>query len=238
MFVPVVEALRKAFDALEADRSSDRSHGYAFHCGEAGGIAAVTGVPGVHALALCDDISDAYEDGDTELMRFLLDELQSRQRDDNVQRVRYGNSEIYAPAFDSALHEALHSMEAGNGLRCSLMIGFVAGLMYRYRGPGYRLLRTVRDEVIEAYDTGCGALLRRTAETLGAATRFTDPGPSMSNREARKHYEELFRMLRWVQDFGLRQARAKNQRGLMAQPYLWFNYRTTLGQEDAAIAVE
>ena len=233
----IVEALQKAFNALNEEGSSGHSHGYAFHCGEASGLAAVARVPGVHALALCDDISGAYEDGDTELMRFLLDEVQSRQRDD-VHRVRYGNTEIHAPGFDHALQEALRSKESGNGLRCSLMIGFVVGLMYGYQGPGYRPLGAVRDDILRGYETGCDELLREAGQTLGFATRITDPGPFMSDREAKQHYEELFRMLRWVQDFGLRRARARNDRGLMAQAYLWFNYRTTLGKEDAQSAVE
>ena len=235
----IAESLQKAFDALKEDGSSPHnSRGYAFHCGEAGGLATVARVAGDHALELCDDISDAYENGDPKLMRFLLDEVQSRPRNDEGRRGLPGNMEIQAPAFDNVLQEALHSKEAGDSLRCSLMIGFVVGLMYRYQGPGYRPLETVRGDILRGYETDCDELLHQAGKTLGFATRFTDPGPSMSNPAARQHYEELFRMLRWVQNFGLRQARAKNQRGLMAQAYLLFNYRTTLGEEDVETAVE
>ena len=235
----ITESMQKAFDALKEDGSSPHnSHGYAFHCGEAGGLAAVARVAGVHTSALCDDISDAYEDGDAELMRFLLDEVRSRPRNDDGRRGLHGNMELQAPAFDNALQEALNSKEAGDSLRCSLLIGFVVGLMYRYQGPGYRPLETVRDEIINGYETGCDELLHKAGGTLGSVTRFTDLGSFMSNPEARQHYEELFRLLRWVQNFGLRQARAKNQRGLMAQAYLLFNYRTTLGEADVETAVE
>ena len=239
MYSLIVETLQKAFDALEEDGSSPHnSHGYAFHCGQAGGLAAAARVAGVHASALCDDISDAYEDGDTELMRSLLNEVQSRPRNDDGRHDRHGNMQIQEPAFDNVLQEALHFKKAGDSLRCSLMIGFVVGLMYRYQGPGYRPSATVRDDILRGYETGCDKLLHKAGETLSGITRFTDPGPSMSNPEARRYYEELFRMLRWVQNFGLRRARAKNQRGLMAQAYLLFNYRTTLGEEDVETAVE
>ena len=234
----IVEALQKAFDALDEDGSYARSRGYAFHCGEAGGLAAVARVAGVHALTLCDDISDAYEDGDTGLMRFLLDEVQSRPRNYDGRHDLDGNAEVNAPAFDHALQEALRSKEAGDSLRCSLMIGFVAGLMHRYQGPGYRPLGTVRDDILRGYETGCDALLGQAGETLGFATRITDPGPFMSTLEARQYYEELFRTLRWVRNFGLRRVRSRNDRGLMAQAYLLFNYRTTLGEEDVESAVE
>ena len=48
----IVTALLQTFCALDQEDDS----GYAFHCGEAGGIAAATAAFGVRALELCDDI--------------------------------------------------------------------------------------------------------------------------------------------------------------------------------------
>ena len=64
----IVTALLQTFCALDQEDDS----GYAFHCGEAGGIAAATVAFGVRALELCDDISDAYEDSDLDFMRYIL----------------------------------------------------------------------------------------------------------------------------------------------------------------------
>ena len=64
----IVAALLQTFSALDQEDDS----GYAFHCGEAGGIAAATAAFGVRALELCDDISDAYEDSDLDFMRYIL----------------------------------------------------------------------------------------------------------------------------------------------------------------------
>ena len=64
----IVTALLQTFCALDQEDDS----GYAFHCGEAGGIAAATAAFGVRALELCDDISDAYEDSDLDFMRYIL----------------------------------------------------------------------------------------------------------------------------------------------------------------------
>ena len=64
----IVTALLQTFCALDQEDDS----GYAFHCGEAGGVAAATVAFGVRALELCDDISDAYEDSDLDFMRYIL----------------------------------------------------------------------------------------------------------------------------------------------------------------------
>ena len=64
----IVTALLQTFCALDQGDDS----GYAFHCGEAGGIAAATAAFGVRALELCDDICDAYEDSDLDFMRYIL----------------------------------------------------------------------------------------------------------------------------------------------------------------------
>ena len=64
----IVTALLQTFCALDQEDDS----GYAFHCGEADGIAAATAAFGVRALELCDDICDAYEDSDLDFMRYIL----------------------------------------------------------------------------------------------------------------------------------------------------------------------
>ena len=79
----IVTALLQTFCALDQEDDS----GYAFHCGEAGGIAAATAAFGVWALELCDDISDAYEDSDLDFMRYILRETSERPgRNEEVSR--------------------------------------------------------------------------------------------------------------------------------------------------------
>ena len=70
----IAEALQAAFAAFERRDMA----GYAHHTGRAGGVAATTGVYGIKALSLCDDISDAYETDDADFMAAILDEATER----------------------------------------------------------------------------------------------------------------------------------------------------------------
>ena len=81
----VIDALVKAL-AFARDNGSqkvgvDDAPGpfkYAFCCGEAGGIAAAASIFGVKALELCDDISDALEDNDADLLGHIVEDLKER----------------------------------------------------------------------------------------------------------------------------------------------------------------
>ena len=108
----IVEAMQKAIYAVTHDEDLD----FAFHWGEAGGIAAVAGVFGVKALEMCDDISDAYEDVDLDFMKYILREASERL--DN-------GDEHYARTRDNMLH----ALEFGN---CSRLRGQV-GLQSKFR---------------------------------------------------------------------------------------------------------
>ena len=69
----IATALRLAFQVPEDDQAR-----FAFHCGEAGGMAAAAGAFGVKSLELCDDFSDAYENGDRDFLKYILAELEDR----------------------------------------------------------------------------------------------------------------------------------------------------------------
>ena len=159
----IVEATQKAVYAVTHDEDLD----FAFHWGEAGGIAAVAGVFGVKALEMCDDISDAYEDVDLDFMKYIL-------------------------------REASERLDNGDPVRNALMIGFTAGLMFRYDDPADGVEGTVRDKIIRGYQTGSDELVEQDRGTLGFGARMTDPMGFMSKAEAARYYEERVRTMRWV----------------------------------------
>ena len=129
----IAAALRLAFEALEQDNAR-----FAFHCGEAGGMAAAAGVFGVKSLELCDDISDAYENSDWDFLGYILSELEDRP----AARAEgpHARTREVGPSWDvsgAVLDDALRSLDGDDPLRYSLMIGFVSGLMFRDQGPTY-----------------------------------------------------------------------------------------------------
>ena len=127
----IVTALLQTFCALDQEDDS----GYAFHCGEAGGIAAATAAFGVRALELCDDISDAYEDSDLDFMRYILRETSERPGRNEEGHARTRETDLRALEFGAALREAMRAKGEVDHSRHSLMIGFTTGLMFRYQGP-------------------------------------------------------------------------------------------------------
>ena len=225
----IVEVLRKALAARGGTEPSTGSHTYTFHCGEAGGVAFAASVPGVRASELWDDISDACERGDEGLLRDIVAELEDRRLQGEEHQAPCGPDEMEAAEFDAtefdaALGEALRSRDAGDGLRYSLMIGFVAGLMFRYRDPEDELYGPVRDKIVRGYEEDCAELLGQAHGTIGFAVRMSDPASFASHAESRRIYREMFQRMRRVQNFGLRNARAGDQ-AVHAQRYLWINYR-------------
>ena len=129
----IVGALRRAFGCFE---SGDEA-GFALHCGRAGGMAAASGTFGIRALELCDDISDAYESGDRDLLGYILSELAARPDATGEHSARTRGPGMDWPVYNSVISEALRSHDDGDALRHSLMIGFTLGLMARSSGMSY-----------------------------------------------------------------------------------------------------
>lgn len=206
MISEIVVALHKAVAA----RAGNDAPGYAFHTGEAGGIAAALGLFGIKGLSLCDDISDAYETGDAGFMSVILAE--AAERLENPASGARVAASIGWPEYGAASHQAAEAKSGGDHLRDALMTGFVAGLMCHNPGPNYPDHGTIRDSVLQAYETGSAETLRWAQARIGFGARITDPSPFMEQEQYDRHYEERLRMMRWVQNFGLRQARAAAQR--------------------------
>ena len=115
-----------------------RQFRYAFCCGEAGGIAAASALFGVKALELCDDISDAVEDRDTDFLRGIIDDLKGRPSVGAANR-----SELVhitsLPVLAAALTEAVTAYRSGDRERFALMSGFAVGLLFADPEPGPEL---------------------------------------------------------------------------------------------------
>ena len=203
----IVEAMQKAIYAVTHDEDLD----FAFHWGEAGGIAAVAGVFGVKALEMCDDISDAYEDVDLDFMKYILREASERLDNGDEHYARTRDNMLHALEFGAALQEAMKARDNGDPVRNALMIGFTAGLMFRYDDPGDGVEGTVRGKIIRWYQTGSDELVEQARGTLGFGARMSDPMSFMGKAEAARYYEERVRTMRWVQNFGLREARSVDE---------------------------
>lgn len=230
----IVIALQNAFilygDFDEDDFELDGLN-YAYHCGEAAGIAAAAGLFGVKALEMCDDISDAYEDADLNFMRYILNEASERPDSNNEHYARTRDPEIFALEYGAALAEALRAKEEGDLERYSLMIGLTVGLMFRHQdhdesGPG-----EVRAKIITGYETDADELLQQAHGTLGFAARMTDPMGFIGQEAAARHYEEHVRTMRWIQNFGLREARSKNETAAIPNS-MSINYQLTQQSDD------
>ena len=159
----IVVALRRAFSSLD---HGDEAR-FAFHCGRAGGMAAAAGVFGIKALELCDDISDAYENGGRDFLKHTLSELGDRPGGNGKHRARTRESGMDWRVYGSVLRDALRSHDEHDTLRYSLMIGFAIGLMYRTSGPSYDVADVVRgiagDDAPSLFDSKQGMGERVTA---------------------------------------------------------------------------
>ena len=202
----IATALLEAFHAL--GRKDD--FGYAFHCGEAGGIAAAAAAFGVRALELCDDISDAYEEADRGFMRCILEEMLERPGGNEGDDVRTRETNFHALEFGAILQVAMEAKREGDDLRYSLMIGFTTGLMFRCQDPDGDVERTVLAKILEGYRTDSYELLRQAHGTLGFVAQMRDLMSLMGKSEAARYYEERVRSLHWLRNFGLRDSRSRD----------------------------
>ena len=223
----IAAALQYAFVVFEADDEDEfelDGLNYAYHCGEAAGIAAAAGIFGVKALEMCDDISDAYEDCDLDFMRYILREASERPDSGDEHYARTRESEIHALEFGAALQEAMRAQEEGDLERRSLMIGFTAGLMFRYQDADDGAVGAVRAKIISGYETDSNELLQEAQGTLAFGARMSDPMGLIGKEESARYYEERMRTMRWVQNFGLREARSTDE-AVVAPNSLSINYQ-------------
>ena len=119
------------FSDWKCDQIRDEFH-FAFHWGEAGGIAASAGTFGIKALELCDDISDAWEENDAEFLRHVIGEIRKR-REERVRSTANphpnSNPASSLPALVEVLAEAVMACTSGQRQRFALMSGFASGLL-------------------------------------------------------------------------------------------------------------
>ena len=201
---------------------------YAYHTGKAGGVAAATGSLGMlteeyddegddpdqpfHIVhELCDDISYALEDNDSEHLEDVLIDLRARrdygdESDDFAVVAHIGWAE-----YGAALNEAVKAREGGDGLRYALMMGFVSGLMFNNPGPYHPEHGTILDAIATAYETGSDESLKYAQARIAAGVRMSDPTPFMQDAQYDRYHAARLRMMRWLQNFGLGDARAGDE---------------------------
>ena len=88
------------------------------------------------------------------------------------------------------------------------MTGFTAGLLFNDPGPRDREHGSILDAVTAA---NSDQALTYAQSRIASGVRMTDPTPFMPDDRYSRYYEERMRMMRWLQNFGRRQARAANQ---------------------------
>ena len=141
---------------------------------------------------------------------YILSELtkvsdNEAQYDDDAAYARIGWTE-----YGAALNEAVKAREGGDGLRYALMIGFVSGLMFRNPGSEYDG-RTILDAITEGYEIESNELLHCARQRIAGGVRMSDPTPFMGKEQYDLYMEERLQKLRWVQNFGLHNARAGDE---------------------------
>ena len=110
--------------------------------------------------------------------------------------------------------------------RYSLMVGFAAGLMFRYQDPDDGAVGSVRAKIISGYETESTELLQEAQGTLAFGARMSDPMGFIGKEASARYYEEQVRTMRWVQNFGLREARATDETTAIPN-FLSINYPLT-----------
>ena len=203
----ITTALQEATAAL----GRDDMESYAFYTGKAGGVAAAVGAYGIKVLAMCDDISDAYETGDSGFMEAILAEATARLENPDSGAAVMETGTISWPEYGAALNQAVEAKADGDRLRHALMSGFVSGLMFNDPGPSHPDHGTALDAVNTAYATGSDEGLTGAQAGIGSGVRHTDPTPFMPDDQYARYREERLRMMRWVQNFGLRGARTADE---------------------------
>lgn len=204
----ITAALQESIAAHERDDFQN----YVFHTGKAGGVAAAIGAYGIKSLSMCDDISDAYETGDSGLMAAIFAEATERLDNPDTGAKIFDGGEISWLEYGTALHQVVEAKAAGDTLRYALMTGFVSGLMFNDPGPGHPEHGTILDAVTAAYETGSDESLRYAQGRIASGVRMTDPTPFMGDEQYARYREKRMRMMRWIQNFGLRQTRAGDQK--------------------------
>ena len=135
----------------------------------------------------------------------------------------------------TVLSDALRSLNDGNPLRYSLMIGFASGLMLWNPGPtasvdispypasdrpeaghvgrervasamGTDEEITIRDGILKGYGADCLELIEWARDRLSAGVRLSGPMCPTPDYD-----EERLRLMRWAQNFGLRGTRARDE---------------------------
>ena len=180
---------------------------------------------------MCDDISDAFENCDLSFMCYILREASERPDSNNDHYARTRETEIHALEFGAALQEAMRAKEEGDLERRSLMIGFAVGLMFRYEDADDGAVGAVRAKIITGYETDSDELLQQAQGTLAFGARMSDPMGFIGKDESARYYEERMRTMRWVQNFGLREARSKDE-AVVAPNSLSINYQLTQQTDD------
>ena len=203
----ITTALQEATGAL----GRDDMESYALHTGKAGGVAAAVGTYGIKALAMCDDISDAYETGNSGFTEAILAEATARLENPDSGAAITETRTTSWPEYGAALNQAAEAKSDGNRLRYALMTGFVSGLMFNDPGPGHPDHGTVLDAVNAAYTTGSDEALTYAQAGIGFRVRHTDPTPFMPDAQYARYREERLRMMRWLRNFGLRGARTADE---------------------------
>ena len=163
-------------------------------------------------LCLCATTSpNAYETGDAAFMAAILAEVTERLDNPNAGAAIADSLGISWPEYGAALHQAVEAKSAGDGRRYALMTGFTAGPLFNDPGPRDREHESILDAVTAAYAANSDQALTYAQSRIASGVRMTDPTPFMPDDRYSRYYEERMRMMRWLQNFGRRQARAANQ---------------------------
>ena len=228
----IIDELNEAMSYLWED-----DWGYAYHAGKAGGIAAAVGAVGFAFDSLCDEMSNAYElldlaaeesddfdDFDPEEFEEVSDYIVDREgyywvmisqlkdvTEDDAAYDLAAASCIGWEEYGIALNEAVKAKTDGNELRYALMIGFASGLMFRDPGPQHPE-GSILDAITEGYQQNKVERVHWAQARLAAGHRLSDPSPFMSKNEYDRYLKKKLTMMRWVQNFGLRAARTKDER--------------------------
>ena len=123
--------------------------------------------------------------------------------------VRTREIDFRALEFGAALHEAMQASAADDPSRHALMIGFTAGLMWRYQDPDDGAEGAARFKVLEGLRSGSNQALRRAHTIVGLVARADAETSYIERSEEAPHYEERVRTLRWLRNFGLRNSRSR-----------------------------
>ena len=227
----IVDELNKAMSYLWED-----DWGYAYHTGKAGGIAGAIGARGFLFDSLCDEVSNAYEhlhlDAEEGAGFDLCDpeEFESASHyiagmeahfwgivgqlkdvaEDDSSHDAAAASRIGWEEYGVALNEAVGARNDDDGLRYALMIGFVSGLMFRDPGPRYPE-GSILDAITEGYQQDRPERIQWAQARLAAAHRLSDPSPFMDKNAYDRYLKGKLETMRWVQNFGLRAARANDE---------------------------